>query len=185
LEPILEPVLRELRIRKARKRLPLGGRVCDIFCGKEGKFLFRIAGSIKEGVGHDRAVSILKKGNISFRKIEISDKISEASESFDCVTLLAALEHAENPNAIIGECFRILKPGGSLLVTTPAPAGKKILEFLAFKAGLLSKDQIMSHRQYYDEKRLFNLFCQAGFNSEKIKIEKFEFGYNLFAVVLK
>lgn len=38
---------------------------------------------------------------------------------FDAVICTEVLEHAEDPNLVIGEIWRVLKPGGLALVTTP------------------------------------------------------------------
>jgi ubiquinone/menaquinone biosynthesis C-methylase UbiE len=38
---------------------------------------------------------------------------------FDGVVLTEVLEHCVNPPAAVGEVFRVLKPGGLLLVTSP------------------------------------------------------------------
>ena len=40
--------------------------------------------------------------------------------SFDLVLCTQVLEHCLHPQKIIDECFRVLKPGGSLIVTVPS-----------------------------------------------------------------
>lgn len=40
-------------------------------------------------------------------------------EQFDVVVMLEVLEHLFEPMAAVAECFRILKPGGFLFLTTP------------------------------------------------------------------
>ncbi len=44
--------------------------------------------------------------------------IPAASATYDAVLSSQVLEHISNPSQYLGECFRILKPGGRLLVTT-------------------------------------------------------------------
>lgn len=39
--------------------------------------------------------------------------------SFDCVTCLEMIEHVENPFALLRELYRVLKPGGTLVISTP------------------------------------------------------------------
>jgi SAM-dependent methyltransferase len=39
--------------------------------------------------------------------------------SFDLVLCTQVLEHCTNPQKIVDECFRVLKPGGSLVATVP------------------------------------------------------------------
>lgn len=38
---------------------------------------------------------------------------------FDLVTAVEVIEHLENPRAMMRECFRVLRHGGTLLLTTP------------------------------------------------------------------
>lgn len=42
--------------------------------------------------------------------------------SFDCVMCTEVLEHVRDPDALIAEMFRVLRPAGSLLVTVPFSA---------------------------------------------------------------
>ncbi|PIQ74145.1 MAG: hypothetical protein CO002_04540 [Candidatus Portnoybacteria bacterium CG_4_8_14_3_um_filter_44_10] len=113
-EPLLEPLLYKLRVRKVVGNIPRGGKVCDICCDANGRFLFGIKDIIGEGVGIDKDVKALSDGNISLRRVELEKTIELKSESFDCITLLAAIEHLSYQQEIIRECFRILKPGGDI-----------------------------------------------------------------------
>ncbi|HOO57121.1 MAG TPA: class I SAM-dependent methyltransferase [bacterium] len=40
-------------------------------------------------------------------------------ESFDVVTLWEVLEHLTDPNSMLDECYRLLKPGGMLVILVP------------------------------------------------------------------
>jgi 2-polyprenyl-3-methyl-5-hydroxy-6-metoxy-1,4-benzoquinol methylase len=184
-EPLLEPLLYELRVRKVIGHIPRGGRVCDICCDANGRFLRRLGKRIKEGIGLDKHVEPLIDGKISLRRVELDRTIDLESEFFDCATLLAAIEHLAYPAEIIKEAFRILKPGGVLLITTPSPAAKKVLEFLAFKLGIVSSEGVREHKRYYDKKSLKELCLRAGFSDNNIVAENFEFGYNIFLKAVK
>ena len=184
-EPLLEPLLYKLRVRKVVGNIPRGGKVCDICCDANGRFLFGIKDIIGEGVGIDKDVKALSDGNISLRRVELEKTIELKSESFDCITLLAAIEHLSYQQEIIRECFRILKPGGILLITTPSSAAKKVLEFLAFKLGIVSSKGVREHKRYYDKKSLRELCIRAGFDDNKIVVEGFELGYNIFLRAVK
>jgi SAM-dependent methyltransferase len=41
------------------------------------------------------------------------------SASVDMIATLQVIEHVWNHNEFVGECLRVLRPGGTLLVTTP------------------------------------------------------------------
>lgn len=45
------------------------------------------------------------------------------AESFDAVILAAVLEHLYNPDEVVGEIARILRPGGALFIDVPNEAG--------------------------------------------------------------
>jgi len=56
----------------------------------------------------------------------IVDIVADASNmplddgSFDIVLCTEVLEHCSDPQAIVNECYRVLKPGGTLIVTVPS-----------------------------------------------------------------
>ncbi len=47
------------------------------------------------------------------------DTLNFNNSSFDIVSLIDVIEHVDNPNEIIAQCVRLLKPGGRLLISTP------------------------------------------------------------------
>jgi len=184
MEPFLEPLLRELRIRKVIKKIPQNGMVCDVCCGG-GTLLFRISSKIGGGVGLDRKIENKKENNILFKDIDLDEEIPEESGVFDCVTLLAAIEHLPNPGKIMCECFRILRSGGKILITTPSPVAKPILEFLSFGLGIVSPEHIKEHKYYFKENDLISLCETAGFRKENIFIKRFQFWCNIFLECVK
>jgi SAM-dependent methyltransferase len=50
--------------------------------------------------------------------ISEDESIAEASETFDLVLSTQVAEHVRRPAAYFAECFRLLKPGGMLFVST-------------------------------------------------------------------
>ena len=45
--------------------------------------------------------------------------IPRPDHSFDAVVCIAVLEHVENPEQVVAEMFRVLKPGGHLIASVP------------------------------------------------------------------
>lgn len=56
-----------------------------------------------------------------------------AADSFDIITAAAVIEHLNMPEDFLKECYRVLKPGGGLFLTCPAP----FFEWVATKMGYL------------------------------------------------
>ena len=90
-----------------------------------GHVLSLLADTIDNGVGVDRSrdmlnvarARIFREGlrHCHVRHAEMT-KLPYANASFDVVTLHMVLHYAERPEAAIGECARVLRPGGRLLV---------------------------------------------------------------------
>lgn len=83
---------------------------------------------------------------------------------FDLITMLAVLEHIENPDDMFKEIYRVLKPNGNLILTTPTPRAKPVLEFLSFRLKLIDKKEILDHKRYWNKNELINLLIDKKFN---------------------
>ena len=59
-------------------------------------------------------------GEVPFFAFDLNDPLpGEMVEKFDCVTALEMIEHLENPRHLLRQCFAALRPGGTLVVSTP------------------------------------------------------------------
>ncbi len=56
---------------------------------------------------------------LTYKQIDMSRKIDFESESFDYIVSIEGIEHIENQALFLRECYRILKRGGRLFLTTP------------------------------------------------------------------
>lgn len=48
-----------------------------------------------------------------------ADAIPVANNNFDIILMTEVLEHLENPEAVLKECYRVLKQGGVMIATIP------------------------------------------------------------------
>lgn len=171
---IFDKVLRYMRCKKFMKYIPKNGVVCDFGCGEEFWFLKTISHCIKKGIGVDKKYKLK-----NYKNIEIVDDIKKIkNDSVDLVTMIAVIEHLNNPYDILIELKRILKRGGKIIITTPTPLSQPILEFLAYKLKVINEEEIRDHKQYFGRRDLLEMFVLVGF--KKIIYKKFQCGLNGF-----
>jgi hypothetical protein len=82
------------------------------------------------------------------------------------------------------EACRVLKPGGMVILTTPAAWSDGLLKFMA-RVGLVSAEEIHEHAFAYTLPLLGWHFGQAGFQMTKVKFGYFEFMLNMWATAQK
>lgn len=96
------------------------GRLLDVGCGSGYKLKFlQDLGWQAEGVDIDPvAVESARAKGLSVRlgTLEVQNY---PDNYFDAITMSHLIEHVYNPLGVLGECYRILKPGGRLVVVTP------------------------------------------------------------------
>lgn len=80
-----------------------------------------------------------------------------ADASFDVVTAMDIVEHIDDDKAAACEIFRVLRPGGRLLVTVPA-----------FPSLWSEHDEALHHFRRYTVPRLKDLFQRVGLTVEKV-----------------
>ena len=106
-------VERELRIAAPRYAK---GRLLDIGCGtKPYERLFRRY--VTEHVGVDHAETLHDRSRIDLFGTAYEIPVPEAS--FDTALCTAVLEHLEEPEQALRECFRVLRPGGNAFYIVP------------------------------------------------------------------
>lgn len=57
---------------------------------------------------------------VPFSTINLNEPLpAELHQKFDCVVALEIIEHLENPRHLLRQCFKALRPGGLLILSTP------------------------------------------------------------------
>ncbi|MBN8898100.1 MAG: metalloregulator ArsR/SmtB family transcription factor [Rhodospirillales bacterium] len=101
-----------------------GGKLLDIGTGT-GRVLELLAHHISQGVGVDAsqamlalARSRLARADLSHCSVRLADmyRLPLAERSFDIAVLQMVLHYAEDPEGVLAEAARVLRPGGRLLV---------------------------------------------------------------------
>jgi 2-polyprenyl-3-methyl-5-hydroxy-6-metoxy-1,4-benzoquinol methylase len=185
-EPFLEEFLRQIRFLMVRPFVKQESVVLDLGCGYDSAFLKSISPKISIGVGYDLNVSKKKAAkNLELFSKKIDEKLILPKNYFDLITSLAVFEHLGKAQETLNNAYKSLKAGGTLAITTPSPKAKIILEILAFKLKLISRQEISDHKHYYSKREIRKMFMNAGFKPSKITISYFAFGFNTLATAKK
>ena len=91
-----------------------------------------LVGTLKTRFSHSDKISVTHETFEGF----VSTK---SAKSYDCIVMVNVLEHIEDDRAALKECYRILRPGGHLLILVPA------LQFLFSKL-----DEVVGHCRRYE-----------------------------------
>ena len=97
--------------------LPACRRVLDIPCG-EGAFVERISALGLEVHAAD-CEDLLQASGANFQRADMNQRLPYADGQFDAVVSIDGIEHLQQPFGFVRECARILRGGGSLIVSTP------------------------------------------------------------------
>jgi SAM-dependent methyltransferase len=92
------------------------GKLLDVGCGTKTKKLL-VGDLVDEYIGLDHKDSLHDLSNIDLMGTVY--EIPVESKSFDCVLCTSVLEHLEEPELAIKECYRALKPGGFAIYSVP------------------------------------------------------------------
>ena len=163
------------------------GSILDIGCGSYPFFLLNTVFSEKHGL--DKLHANKEYGQSVTVKnfdIETGCDIPYEDNSFSAITMLAVVEHVESHKIVkvLREVYRIMKPGGIFIVTTPAAWTDGILRTMA-KLGLLSAEEINEHKDTYTHGKIRSLFQEGGFNKKNMRFGSFEVSMNLWATATK
>lgn len=185
----LDNLIAHLRYRRLKSYLLGAVDLTDIGCGYNIPFLewAEKRFKIRNLAGIDLSIQeqLLSNSHYDLKIGDLNLALPWADNSMTLVTSLAVLEHLTNPAGNLKEIYRLLKPGGRLILTTPAPIAKPLLEFMAFKLKIIDATEIRDHKQYFSKNSLENILLDAGFPDKQIIIKKFMFGFNNLAICTK
>lgn len=165
-----------------------GLRMIEFGSGYHARHLRRLQPRLREGVAVDFALSpeLNQLPGLRTMEMPIESALPTLPENhFDLILLISVLEHLAHPAEALAAMYRLLAPGGTLLVNVPTWRGKIFLELAAFRLGVSPKDEMDDHKMYYDLRDLWPLLVRAGFKPSKLSLRRHKFGLNLFARALK
>ena len=150
---------------------PRNARVLDLGCGN-GATLGRLRGRDLELHGIDSSESGIRIANsaypdVSFTVGDVSGDLhsTHAPNSFDFVICTEVVEHVYNPRGLLRNAFRVLKPAGRLLISTPYHGWLKnsLLAVTGKLDGHFTALWDHGHIKFWSRRTLAHLLQEAGF----------------------
>lgn len=165
------------RIAAALALIVGGKRLLDVGCG-DGALAALVKDRFREVHGVDvsdvalaraaRAGVITQKANLN------SDRLPYVDDSFDYVTCLDVIEHVFDPLYLLGECYRVARPGGIFIVSTVNIRYGRYLLTLLFGGRFprTSRDTTLydgGHLHYFTSRDLQTLVRERGFEVLEVR----------------
>ena len=186
---LLEPLLARLRAKKANQLIPdelRQGRILDIGCGSYPYFLSHLSFKNKFAVDQIRPEHPIENIHWQIVDLNATPQLPFEDEFFSVITMLALIEHL-NPDSLVSlfqESYRTLRPGGMVILTTPAAWSDGLLRWMA-RMNLVSAEEIEEHDHVYTLPLIGWYFGKAGFEMDNLKFGYFEFMLNLWATATR
>jgi SAM-dependent methyltransferase len=102
------------------------GRILDLGCGA-GHVANAMAAARMQVTGCDISPEMLRRASeqdvgclVDWVQLETAwQTLPFAAGTFDAIVATSVFEYVDNPSAVLGECARLLRPGGILVCTVP------------------------------------------------------------------
>ena len=161
-----------------------GKAIADVGCGVEASFSRGVLDRVESAYLADVALAddLLAEPKVTPLLGRLPETLQAIpDDSLDLVLCLSVLEHLADDESTVAEFRRVLKPGGACIINVPSWAGKRALEFSAFRLGLSPACEMDDHKRYYDPKDLWPLLVAGGFPPHGISCRRHKFGLNTIA----
>src|SRR5512145_758669 len=138
-------------------------RLLDVGCGA-GNMIHHLShyGQVKGLEIDPRPVKMAHQRGYDVDQFDATQPMPFSGNSFDAVTALDVIEHNQDDLAILADSFRVLKPGGHMIITVPA------LMWL-----WSHNDDINAHVRRYTAGELKQKLAQTGFTIRRVTYNNF------------
>ena len=157
------------------REIPKGGFLLDLGCGT-GLFVQRYVDDGGQAVGLDISPGMVRHGRQrcpgSGFCVGTADVLPFKDATFDALASLLAFSYVPDPEGMLRECFRVLKPGGRIAVCTLSrtvfTSIVPIVYQMGEKVGLKKVGVGDFDEHYYTNAEIAELFKAAGFESVSV-----------------
>jgi 2-polyprenyl-3-methyl-5-hydroxy-6-metoxy-1,4-benzoquinol methylase len=158
-------------IERIIQRLNLGGHVLDFGAGK-GQLAMQLASLDRfETV---TAVDLVvpppdETRAIQWIEADLNFPLETKAAMFDVIVAAEVIEHLENPRALAREWLRLLRPGGTLVMSTPNNESWRSLLALVFQGhyAFFGRESYPAHITALLRKDIERIVTEAGFESPR------------------
>jgi ubiquinone/menaquinone biosynthesis C-methylase UbiE len=174
----LEPSDFDLRRRFLLERVAAGERVLDVGCG-EGWFAVELARAGARVMGIDVAEEPLRRARergaglrpeLDLRLVDADGPWPLDDASVDAVWAGETIEHIADTGGWLSQARRVLRPGGRLLLSTPAHGRLTVLWLaLSPRAFEAHFDPRADHLRFYTRSGLTRLLSEFGFQEVSVR----------------
>lgn len=176
-----------INARMSRIEPYIRGDVLDLGCGS-AEILDKYGSKIEHYCGIEYSKTVVqtlqaKYPRATFYARNLDQEKLALDRKFDCILMVALIEHLFNQKHVMDEVAAALKPGGKIILTTPTPFGNDVVHRIGASMGLFSKAAVDDHIVIYNHHRLKLLAREINLKLEEYFT--FQLLCNQFAVFTK
>jgi len=171
---LLTPYLTNARM--ARIAPYVHGDVLDLGCGSWGRsaILEEHRAKIKSYVGVEysqESVDLLRNNypEATFHAVNLDKDRLDPGRKFDCILMIALIEHLFNQQHVMAGVADALKPNGTVVITTPTPFGNDVVHRIGGSIGLFAKAAVDDHIVIYNRHRFGIMAKEVGLEIRSYK----------------
>lgn len=166
----------------ASSALKGANRILDVGCG-DGHFALHVKDKFDKIYGAEiakEAALVAQTQSVFASVMDLNLSLSFKDNTFDTVTCLDVIEHLLDPASLTAEMYRVLRPDGQLVLTTPNIRNFRNLYTLIFK-GIFphtSSDTFVwggGHLHFFTREDIKNILKKAGFKRIELFINHGQF----------
>src|SRR4030095_2404245 len=181
------PLIYETVLERIAKSLPKSGPLTHLDIGAGNGLLLRL---VRERFGFEQSACDYTDDFIKYSAVPVEcvnldeQRLPYPDSRFDLVTCVETIEHLENFRALLREIYRVVKPGGVVIVTTPNILNlRSRLRFLTFGFHSMFGPLQIQKQENFDTRGhispaswfyLGHALLQTGFENLSVTVDRFQ-----------